>query len=169
MTPGTNAGEAFGQDGIGVYGKKWLERDKILRVEFNFRSRRTQKKKQIIRLSISSVEEADEAIRLWLARKKRKHDVQSVTKKCVSLFLRPVDDIVRERSYHDFQNCQRKFGRAGLQTSPTESSSTTIHKLKLARYANAKRVARAEAKHLKVLRVIYVQCILKHIGTYVYI
>ena len=158
IVSGTNAGEAFGQSGIGVYGKTWLERGKSLRVQFNFRSRRTHKKIEIIRLSIKSVEEADEVIRWWLVNRQSKgRKTKPVTNKCNSLFLRPIDESVMESSYHDFQNRQRKFGRLGLRTEPTESCPTTILKLKRARYVIAKRVARAEAKHHKVLQVIFVK------------
>ena len=97
----TNSGEAFGQAGIGVYGKKWLHRGKSLRVEFNYRSRRQQKAVQRIRLPVESVDAADEAMRLWLQAKKQ----QPVTKtKCETLFLRPIDNSVQECSYHEFQN-----------------------------------------------------------------
>ena len=111
---------------------------------------------QRIRLPITSVEEADEAIRLWLANKKNKNKVKPVTKQCDTLFLRAIDDSVFESSYHVFQNRKKKFGRpALLQTEPTKSCPTVIQKLKRARYAKEKRVARAEFTHHKVRQVIY--------------
>ena len=51
---GKNAGEAFGQAGIGVYGKRFLRKYKggSLTVEFRYRSSRQQKKVQVVRLPV---------------------------------------------------------------------------------------------------------------------
>ena len=77
---GTNAGEAFGQLGIGVYGKTWLTRGKKLRVQFMYRARRIDKNVQVVRLSVDSHEDADNVIRDWLrSKRKRKRPAQKKT------------------------------------------------------------------------------------------
>ena len=68
---GTNAGEAFGQLGIGIYGKKYLTRDKEIRVQFNYRASKSQKKRKVIRLQVPSPEGADDVIRQWLKNRRR--------------------------------------------------------------------------------------------------
>ena len=114
-----------------------------------------QKAAHRIRLSIESVETCDESMRFWLLNKKRtKTSDKSVENKCDTLYLRPIDASVLESSYHEHQNSMKKFGKAGLQKTPTESSPAVIVKLKRARYAKEKRIARASAKHYKDLQVI---------------
>ena len=135
VASGTNPGEAFGQCGIRIYGKKFLTRGKNLRVQFNYRARKRQKATQVVRLPVDSAKDADDAIRIWLQNKTEKslsyskyRNKTSTTAECETLFLQPIAASVMEPSYVEYQNRKRKHGRTGQQTKPTESTTSAIIK-----------------------------------------
>ena len=124
-------------------------RGKELRVQFNYRSSLKQKVVQQIRFRVESAEDADSAIRLWLQSKvSNKRVTKSSMRKTDTLFLRPIDDCVLQRSYHEHHNRKRKSkgGRKANTTEAVESTTTAIKKMQRARYAQRKRDERAHAK-----------------------
>ena len=126
--------EMTGFSKIGVYFKKFLYRNKEVRVEFKYRSKVAQKTAQVVRLPVLSVEEADKAIQQWLQSRHKNPPV--AVAKVTTLFMRPLDRSVYQPSYHAFHNSKRTRGpNAGGVVAQT----TTISKLKRARYAQQKR------------------------------
>ena len=153
---GTNAGEAFGAVGIGVYGKRWLTRGKELRIEFNYRSHIFKKSVQQVRLRVESAEEADSVIRSWLQNRATKKAVSISSKsKSQPLFLSPISKYVLQPSYHEHHNRKRKFGRRSQTPKPVSSTSSVIEKLRRSRYAELKRAERAHAKAQQQLQVFH--------------
>ena len=148
---GTNAGEAFGQAGIGVYGKRFFRRRGDLHVEFKYRTRAIEKVAKPIQLKVSVAVPSviDDVIRRWL---QVKHTLKRKTEmRCIStLFNRAIDADVQALSYVDFQN-QRKIGKRPRQAissnSPQPTSSAVMHKLQLARYREKKRKKRTQEKN----------------------
>ena len=157
LQTGTNAGEAFGQLGIGVYGKKWLSRGNNLRVEFKYRHRRFEKKVQSIRLPITSPTKVDETIRQWL-RSKRKRDNNDKklqpASPVQSLFGKVIAQEIVQSTHQDFQNAKKRmnFGTSSPATASVTTSSC-IAKLQRARYARLKRQQRERDKELKIAQV----------------
>ena len=125
-------------------------------MQFNYRSSIKNKSVQQVRLRIKSAEEADSVIRLWLQSKVKKRRVAKLSlHKTDMLFLRPIDDCVLQRSYHDHHNCKRKAkgGRTANTTKVVESTTSAIEKLRRARYAKRKIVERAHTKAQKESQV----------------
>ena len=139
FVPGTNAGEAFGIAGIGVYGKRFFRKDERLHVEFKHRARPYQKNVTRVRLpvDVQLPRKVDEVIRKWLYEKKPK---QLAAASFVStLFHRQIDATVQQVSYMEFQNKRKRPTKiAGLVKASTSSAeaeaSPTIQKLKRCRY-----------------------------------
>ena len=147
---GTNAGQAFGKAGIGVYDKRHFRRRGQLFVEFKYRSRPIQKKVDTIQLKVVTAvpSVADDAIRQWLNEKyARKRAAARVF--IDSLFNREVDEDVKATSYLEYQNSRKRGTRVRvgqIVKRPQPTSSTAMQKLQLARYREYKRMQRAQEK-----------------------
>lgn len=154
---GNNAGEAFGQLGIGVYGKRWIERGKQLQVEFKYRSTVKQKRVKVIRVKVPSRDEdqADACIRQWLSQQPKLTWLKKNKPSLATMFKQIVDKDILQRSYHDIHDLKKRknFGRTSSRSSPAESSPASIIKLKRARYATKKRSERQALKHKREMQV----------------
>ena len=161
IVAGTNSGQAFGQLGIGVYGKRFFrKRGSKLHVEFKYRARATQKKVQRIQLSvpIEHPTAADGVIRQWLVEKhslgKRKGD-----NKCIgTLFGRIIDNDVKAIAFVEFQN-QRKKGKRSRPVNtakiPQPTPSTAMTKLQNARYRDQVRKRRVNERLVAQRQVLF--------------
>ena len=158
---GKNAGEAFGQAGIGVYGKRFLRKYKggSLTVEFRYRSSRQQKKVQVVRLPVvkESVSAVDGVIREWLRNKLTKTQTD-VLVNIDTLMGRELDYSVFVTDYLQFQNCKTKKRRRGGQTLDQDSRYSPpvcVRKLATARYKLHKRQTRMADKVQKQKEVCF--------------
>ena len=97
---GNNSGEAFGRLGIGVYGKKWLQRDKELRIEFKYRATQKQRVVQAVRISVPSLDQgqADDCIRQWLLQRQKFAKPKPKRTISATMFIQAVDKDVIQRS-----------------------------------------------------------------------
>ena len=90
---GTNAGEAFGQAGIGVYGKRFFRRIGRLHVEFKHR---TKAKPIQLKVTVVVPSAIDDTIRAWL---QSKNSLKRKIEMCIdTLFNRAIDEDVQSMS-----------------------------------------------------------------------
>ena len=137
-------------------------------MEFCYRVRRQDKVAKRVRLTVQkeSPTEVDNVIRTWLYEKQKQtlNRGKLVMMPIETLFCREIDHSVREVSYLQFRNSQKKnkrklFGRIGGSDKPSvppklqctmvssaASPSVSCNALKRARYAEEKRQQRAQAK-----------------------
>ena len=148
-----------------MYGKKWVQRGKKLRVEIKYRTSQKQRVVQVVRIPVPTLDQdqADDCIRQWLLQRRKFANPNPKPKSLETMFMQAVDSEVIQRSYHAVQDMKKRknFGTTAKQSSLAETSPASIDKLKRARYAQRKRHERQAVKHKREMQVTLVTTYLK--------